>query len=350
MADIFISYKREDKALAEDTIHQLEAAGFSVWYDERITPHTSWDETIEAEISAAKAVVVLWTPRSVLSEWVRTEADYAKEHGKLVPVFLEACSMPLAYRRTQTVDLANWSGDPNDRDFQKLVGWVRGLVDGTGEAPGSIGPAVSSGHGAPPRRKKGGMGWALPALAVLLIAGAGGLYATGVITPDMLTPGEAEGTTTAATIPAVAPELEAPSGPTPEEIAAQIEADRIAAERAAREERDRLERERLARIPSCFKIWIVADDKGRDGLNWDFPAPSPDPHVTSQSHPRLRFGCDNTYRCNSGNTDNSRKLERVTLEIMDEDIDEDDLMGSGTCAIPSTNCRIGNTRVDVNAC
>ena len=68
MADIFISYKREGKHLAEDTIHALKEAGFSVWYDERIDPHTSWDETIEREIAAAKAVVVLWMPRSAVAQ------------------------------------------------------------------------------------------------------------------------------------------------------------------------------------------------------------------------------------------------------------------------------------------
>jgi len=185
MADIFISYKREDKHLAEDTIHALKQAGFSVWYDERIDPHTSWDETIEREIAAAKAVVVLWTPRSVASQWVRTEADYAAQHGKIVPVMLEQSAVPLAYRRTQFADLTHWDGNPEDRDFEKLVGWVRGLVDGSGTGPESIG-ASSFGSETGNAEKKGGRGLLMALIAVVLFGGAGALYATGIIGPGLL--------------------------------------------------------------------------------------------------------------------------------------------------------------------
>ncbi|MCI4644931.1 MAG: toll/interleukin-1 receptor domain-containing protein [Hyphomonadaceae bacterium] len=311
MADIFISYKREDKHLAEDTIHQLQDAGFSVWYDERITPHTSWDETIEAEIAAAKAVVVLWTPRSVLSEWVRTEADYAKEKGKLVPVILEACSIPLAYRRTQTVDLSAWDGNPADRSFQKLVGWVRGLVAGTGSAPGSIGPSTSApGSSRPGRKSRTGL---YAVLAILLVGGGGGLYATGLLDkPLALLTAE----TDTSEIDTPAPEPTPPPEP---------------------------------QAPACIRLSITADEKGPHG-NWDFPAPRPDITVTSDSHGNVRFSCDNDYRCSSGNFQNTGRQDRITLLVQDEDIDEADLMGAGNCAIPSSSCRIGRVTVRISGC
>ena len=316
MADIFISYKREDKHLAEDTIHQLQEAGFSVWYDERITPHTSWDETIEAEIAAAKAVVVLWTPRSVTSEWVRTEADYAKEKGKLVPVMLEACSVPLAYRRTQTVDLSSWDGNPADRSFQKLVGWVRGLVSGTGSAPGGIGPAsYGKGTGAPRRKSRAGL---LAVLAILLIGTGGGLYASGLLDPLITPPADpGEETVETADTSDVTPPAPEPA-PQPQ-------------------------------APNCFKISILADDEGPRG-NWDFPAPRPDITVTSDTHNNARFSCDDSYRCTSGNIANPNRADRVTLLIQDEDIDQPDLMGAGNCKIPSSGCRLGYVKVDISAC
>ncbi len=187
MADIFISYKREDKHLAEDTISRLQDAGYSVWYDERINPQSSWDETIEREIAAAKAVIILWTERSVASEWVRSEADYAKEHGKMIPVTLEACSLPLAYRRTQTADLSSWDGNPADLTWQKVLEWVRGLVSGTGTQPGGIGPSISGGTGAThsDRRYGGGPKLWTGLILALLIGGSGVLWATGVIGPEV---------------------------------------------------------------------------------------------------------------------------------------------------------------------
>lgn len=429
MADIFISYKREDKHLAEDTIHALKEAGFSVWYDERIDPHTSWDETIEREIAAAKAVVVLWTPRSVASQWVRTEADYAAQHGKIVPVMLEQSAVPLAYRRTQFADLTQWDGNPEDRNFEKLAGWVRGLVDGTGAGPESIGAST---FGAEPvrRKKKSSPLPVLALLAVLLIAGAGGLYATGIIGPGVAgertatterTPQQIEdtgkGSVSLADLeqairqdappPNAAPlatndtaRTQSPSRVIVDVLANDRDGDgdtlsvttvagktinpgdTVAVGRAGvklnpdgtllvtpdptyvgsvefsytvsdGQETDQA----MVSVsvappppPACFTLRVVADDKDRSGANWDFPAPSPDIHVTSDTHRNLRFGCDNSYQCRSGRIDNPQRLGRVTLLIQDEDIDQDDLMGAGNCDIPSRDCRLGGVVVDVAAC
>ena len=97
MADIFISYKKEDFASAERVATALRGEGFSVWWDDGLTPKAAWDATVEGEIAAAASVVVLWSPRSVASDWVRTEAHYAQDKGKLVPVMIETCTLPLAF-------------------------------------------------------------------------------------------------------------------------------------------------------------------------------------------------------------------------------------------------------------
>jgi hypothetical protein len=131
MADIFLSYKKEDRDLAESIISSLEMEGFSVWYDERLNPLQSWDATIEAEIKQASAVVVLWTARSVGSEWVRNEADYGKEHAKLIPLLLEDCEIPLAFRRVQAANLISWDGATNAREWRKACEWINNQVHGT---------------------------------------------------------------------------------------------------------------------------------------------------------------------------------------------------------------------------
>jgi formylglycine-generating enzyme required for sulfatase activity len=127
MADVFISYKRDDLAVAERVIAGLRKEGLSTWWDERITPLASWDATIEKEISEAMSVVVLWTPRSVTSDWVRTEAHYAQEHGKLVPVLLENCEIPIAFLLRQTIHLSTWNGDGDHREWRKLLTWIGDL-------------------------------------------------------------------------------------------------------------------------------------------------------------------------------------------------------------------------------
>ncbi len=97
MANIFLSYKKEDFEIADRLVAALRKEGMSVWWDDGLTPKAAWDEEIEREISDASTVVVLWSPRSVSSEWVRREAHFAQERGKLVPVIVEATSIPLAF-------------------------------------------------------------------------------------------------------------------------------------------------------------------------------------------------------------------------------------------------------------
>ena len=54
MADIFISYKKEDRELAERVVNLLRAEGREVWWDDGITPHQAWDDMIEQEINAVE--------------------------------------------------------------------------------------------------------------------------------------------------------------------------------------------------------------------------------------------------------------------------------------------------------
>ncbi len=144
MADIFISYKKEDFELAGRVVAALKLEGFEVWWDDGLTPKAAWDAALEREIAAAAAVVVLWTPRSVNSDWVRTEAHYALDRGKLVPAMMETCSIPLAFMLRQTVGLTQWRGDREDREWRKLLTWIADLAStkpGNANIPQALGPA-----------------------------------------------------------------------------------------------------------------------------------------------------------------------------------------------------------------
>ena len=74
MADVFISYAREDRPFAARLAHALEAGGRTVWWDREILPGKDFAELIAAELAQAKAVVVIWSPASGKSGWVRDEA------------------------------------------------------------------------------------------------------------------------------------------------------------------------------------------------------------------------------------------------------------------------------------
>ena len=81
MADVFVSYARSDKARVAPLVAAIEAQGWSVWWDPGIDPGQEFDRQIAAELKAAAAVLVVWTPSSVESRWVRGEAREGAERG-----------------------------------------------------------------------------------------------------------------------------------------------------------------------------------------------------------------------------------------------------------------------------
>jgi adenylate cyclase len=121
MADVFVSYSRGDKARVAPLVAAIEAKGWSVWWDPAIDAGQQFDDQIDAELQAASAVLVVWTPTSVASRWVRGEARDAAERGILVPVRFEEARLPIDVRAIQTTELDKWGEDPASAPFQDLL-------------------------------------------------------------------------------------------------------------------------------------------------------------------------------------------------------------------------------------
>jgi hypothetical protein len=70
MADVFVSYKREDQAAIEPLVHLLETKGFSIWWDPSIVPGERFASVIRDALNNAKCVIVGGlVARSNLSGW-----------------------------------------------------------------------------------------------------------------------------------------------------------------------------------------------------------------------------------------------------------------------------------------
>ena len=120
MADIFVSYSRQDKTLVAPLVALLEAEGWSVWWDPEITPGEEFDSQITRELEAARSLVVVWTPNSVDSRWVRGEARDAADRGILFPVRFKGARLPIDFRAVHTTDFDQWAGDAQGTAFRGL--------------------------------------------------------------------------------------------------------------------------------------------------------------------------------------------------------------------------------------
>jgi len=110
MADIFISYSKSDHALALKLSAFLEAEGWSVWWDKSLGAADLYRDEIMKQLAAARAVISIWTPNSIQSDWVRAEAGRAKADGKLIPVKTADVAygdIPLPFGEMHTENIAS---------------------------------------------------------------------------------------------------------------------------------------------------------------------------------------------------------------------------------------------------
>lgn len=123
--DIFLSYSRDDQATARIFADAFVAEGFDVWWDTALRAGQAYDEVTEAALRSARAVVVLWSKRSVASRWVRSEATLGDRNGALMPAMIEDCERPVMFELTQTADLSHWRGAADDPAWLGFLDDVR---------------------------------------------------------------------------------------------------------------------------------------------------------------------------------------------------------------------------------
>jgi adenylate cyclase len=140
MSDVFVSYARPTERQARQIGETLRGLGYAVWRDDELPAHRAYSEVIEERIKSAKAVLVLWSADAAKSQWVRAEADAAREAGTLVQVSMDGSIPPMPFNQIQCADLSNWAGDTTSQGWQKVESSIALLV----------GPVAAKGRGDSP--------------------------------------------------------------------------------------------------------------------------------------------------------------------------------------------------------
>lgn len=124
---LFISYARLDREPVARLAQALEEAGFAVWWDAALEGGHHFAAEIERELTAADAVLVLWSAESVRSNWVLDEAMHGRDRGCLIPLRLDDTPPPLGFRQIQSLDLVAGAEAALMGDIGRAVARIRGL-------------------------------------------------------------------------------------------------------------------------------------------------------------------------------------------------------------------------------
>ncbi len=176
MADIFISYKKEDAGRVIRMVEALRAEGFDVWWDHGIKAGSEWDRSIHQELYAAKVVIAIWSNASVAAPWVKEEATVGKNRGVLIPARIDDVDPPLGFMMIQAADLVDWRGDRSDPRWAHFLDAVRSILRG---GSGLAAEGSSARVEAPPRRAARSQTpilLALAGVAVVAVLAAGWLF------------------------------------------------------------------------------------------------------------------------------------------------------------------------------
>jgi hypothetical protein len=106
-------------------VKRLFGGGLHIWWDAFIKPGANWGLSIEKALQESRSVAVFWTPMSVVSEEVYTEANHGMRINALFPILLEDCRVPIRMSRIQYLDLTR----PNaDQAFDSLILTIKNKI------------------------------------------------------------------------------------------------------------------------------------------------------------------------------------------------------------------------------
>ena len=159
MQQIFISYSRKDMSFVRKLAGDLEKAGYDVWWGlTDLRGGDDWVRVIPAAIESSQHFIIVLSPNSIESEWVRKEYTQALSlRRKIIPIMLAATGVPFALN---TINYVNFTSGEYVDNFNSLLS----ALGFTGEPP-VIAPPADPFSFLPPALRK----YAIPIIIGMII-------------------------------------------------------------------------------------------------------------------------------------------------------------------------------------
>lgn len=148
MADVFISYARSDQPVVRRLADAVKSLGYSVWWDDELPPHLSYSDVITDKIGQARAAIVVWSEDAVASQWVRAEADVARNQQKLIQTSIDGHMPPMPFNQIQFAPIGDWQGEEDHPGWMKVKASLEALCGTPGGTAAP--PAAARAAPAPP--------------------------------------------------------------------------------------------------------------------------------------------------------------------------------------------------------
>jgi hypothetical protein len=94
--EVFLSHSNQDRGFVDELANELNRHGVRVWYSPTdIMGGQQWHDEIGSALRRCDWFVIVLSPRSVESPWVKSELMYVFRHNRLrdrvIPLLYEAC-------------------------------------------------------------------------------------------------------------------------------------------------------------------------------------------------------------------------------------------------------------------
>lgn len=134
---VFISYSRSDGAFVKDLANRLREAGCTIWQDiSALRGGQTWASEIDQAVRGSDLLIVVLSPDSSASEWVRKETLLAMKLRKpILPILFRDTEIPVQFVDLQFVDFRGDRQEATQKLFEAISISINSPTTVTGSFP-----------------------------------------------------------------------------------------------------------------------------------------------------------------------------------------------------------------------